>query len=124
MLGPSSENILMSNEMLNIIVKYYKAIYVNYNFWRLFKEGSDNLIIIHVKMSQFERYRISSEIFSLKISSYHMKSLFVLAKFIIKSIVILAKFSFFKHTLDLSNKKSTENFLAYIWWYQLASSSI
>ena len=32
MLGPSSENILMSNEMLNIMVKYYNAIYVNYNF--------------------------------------------------------------------------------------------
>ena len=32
MLGPSSENILMSDEMLNIIVEYYNATYINYNF--------------------------------------------------------------------------------------------
>ena len=32
MLSPSSENILMSDEMLNIMIKYYNATYVNYNF--------------------------------------------------------------------------------------------
>ena len=51
MLSPSSENILMSDEILNIIVEYYKTTYVNYNFWRTFKEKLDNSIIIHVKMS-------------------------------------------------------------------------
>ena len=51
MLSPSSENILMSNEMLNIMVEYYKATYIRYKFWRPFGEGPDDSIIIRVRMS-------------------------------------------------------------------------
>ena len=50
--------------------------------------------------------------------SRHMKSSFVLAKFITENDDVNCYPDqiqyFFKHTLDLSNKKSTENFLAYI----------
>ncbi len=118
MLSPSSENILMSNEMLNIMVKYYKMTYIRYNFQRLFGEGPDDLIIIRVRMSQFGRYRIGSEIFSSKMSSRHVKSSFVLAKFIIEDDDINCYPSqiqyFFKYMVDLLNNRLAKHFLTYI----------
>ncbi|PKY40161.1 hypothetical protein RhiirA4_453469 [Rhizophagus irregularis] len=60
MLGPFSEKVIMS----------------------IVKEGSKDSIIIHIRMNQFGRCRIGSEIFGSKISSYHVKSSFITAKFI------------------------------------------
>jgi hypothetical protein len=129
MLGPSSENILMSEEMLNLMVEYYKATYIMYNFRRPFGEGSDESIIIRVKMSQFGRCRIGSEIFGSKMSVRHVKSSFVLAKFVIgdEEDEEVDCFPgqiqyFFKHTVDLPDGPA-EHFLAYILWYKPASSN-
>jgi hypothetical protein len=69
MLGPSLEKVLISNEMLDIMVDYYNAIYPTYNFQKLFGEEPEDSIVISVKMSQFIRCRISSKTFSSKMSS-------------------------------------------------------
>ncbi|EXX69236.1 hypothetical protein GLOIN_2v1775288 [Rhizophagus irregularis DAOM 181602=DAOM 197198] len=82
MLGPSSEKVIMSSEMLDIMVDYYNATYPANNFQKPFGEGPEDSIIIRVKMNQFERCRIGSEIFSSKMSSCYVKSSFVMAKFI------------------------------------------
>ncbi|GBB87062.1 hypothetical protein RclHR1_13520004 [Rhizophagus clarus] len=82
MLGPSSKKVLMSSEMLDLIVKYYNATYPTYNFQKPFGESPEDSIIISVKMNQFRRCRIGSKIFSSKISSRHIKSSFVITKFI------------------------------------------
>ena len=128
MLGPSSENVLMSDEMLNVMVEYYKATYINYNFRRPFGEGPDDSIIIRVKMSQFGRCRIGSETFGSKMSSRHVKSSFVLAKFITEDDDIDCYPGqiqyFFKHTVDLPNNGLTEHFLAYIRWYKPESTRV
>ena len=50
-LRPYSNNILLSNEMLDQMVKYYEAAYKNQDFQKLFGEGSENTIIIQVKIN-------------------------------------------------------------------------
>ena len=65
----SSEDVLLSSEMLDRMVNYYMATYEMYNFCKLFGEGTDDSIIIHVKMNQFGRCQIGSEIFDSTISS-------------------------------------------------------
>src|SRR6266540_6289754 len=63
MLRSYSNNILLSNEMLDRMVEYYEAAYENQDFQKLYGEGSESAIIIRVKMNQFGRCRISSEVF-------------------------------------------------------------
>ena len=58
--------------------------YEIYNFQKPFKEESDDSIIINVKINKFKRCQISSEKFGSTMSSCHIKSSFILAKFITK----------------------------------------
>src|SRR5688572_15079645 len=82
-LKPLSDNVLLSGEMLDLMVEYYMATYDNLEFQRILGEGSKNAIIIQVKMNQFGRCRIGSEIFGSTMSLRHVKSSYILAKFII-----------------------------------------
>ena len=50
-LRPSSDNVLLSGEMLDLMVEYYIATYDNLDFWKILGEGSENAIIIRVKMN-------------------------------------------------------------------------
>ena len=45
-LKPSSDNVLLSNEMLDLIVEYYMTTYDNLEFRKLFNEGLEDAIII------------------------------------------------------------------------------
>ncbi|RGB21690.1 hypothetical protein C1646_777489, partial [Rhizophagus diaphanus] len=123
-LDPSSEKVIMSSEMLDIMVDYYNATYPANNFQKPFEEGPEDSIIIHVKMNQFERCRIGSEIFSSKMSSRHVKSSFITAKFITIDDDVDVYPSqvqyYFTHTVDLLNGPA-EHFLAYIRWYKHAA---
>ncbi|GET53653.1 hypothetical protein GLOIN_2v1775288 [Rhizophagus irregularis DAOM 181602=DAOM 197198] len=125
MLGPSSEKVIMSSEMLDIMVDYYNATYPANNFRKPFGEGPEDSIIIRVRMNQFRRCRIGSEIFGSKMSSHHVKSSFVTAKFIIidddVDIYPGQVQYYFTHTVDLPNSPA-EHFLAYVRWYKHAGS--
>ena len=81
MLKPSFENILMTAEMLDRMIEYYTAIYEMHNFQKLFGEETDDSIIIRVMMDKFGRCRIGSEIFGSIMSSRHISSSYILAKF-------------------------------------------
>ena len=76
-------------------------------------------------MNQFGRCRIGSEIFSSKMSSHHVKSSFVMAKFIMIDDDVDVYPSqvqyYFTHTVDLPNGPA-EHFLAYVRWYKHAGS--
>ncbi|GET63009.1 hypothetical protein GLOIN_2v1786147 [Rhizophagus irregularis DAOM 181602=DAOM 197198] len=61
MLGPASENIVISNSMLDLLIEYYLATYETLEFRKPFREGHENSRIISVKMKQFGRCRIDSE---------------------------------------------------------------
>ena len=117
MLRPYSNNILLSNEMLDRMVEYYEAAYENQDFWKLFGEGSESAVIIRVKMNQFERCRIGSEVFRSSMSLRHVKSSYILAKFITSDRNVNCYPGqvqyYFSHTIDLPNR-STEYFLAYV----------
>ena len=89
-LKPSFNNILLSSEMLDLMVEYYLATYELFGFRKPFGEGSENDIIIRVKMNQFGRCQIGSEIFRLSMSLQHVKNLL---QMIVQSIVIQAKFN-------------------------------
>ena len=52
-LKPSSDNILLSSEMLDLMVEYYIVTYDNLEFRKPFSEGSKDAIIIQVKMNQW-----------------------------------------------------------------------
>src|SRR2546429_9438708 len=71
MLRLSSEDIIMTAEMLGRMVEYYVATYEMYNFRKPFGEGANDSIIIRISMNKFGRCRIGSEIFGSAMSSRH-----------------------------------------------------
>src|SRR6266498_5138224 len=125
MLRSYSNNILLSNEMLDRIVEYYKAAYENQDFQKPFGEGSESAVIIRIKMNQFGRCQIGSKVFRSSISLRHVKSSYILAKFIMSDENVDCYSGqvqyYFSHTIDLPNRP-TEHFLTYIRWYQPTDS--
>ena len=125
-LKPSSDNVLLSDEMLDLMVEYYMAAYNNLEFRKPFNEDSENAIIIRVKMNQFGRCRIGSEIFGSTMSLRHVKSSYILAKFITSDGTVDCYPGqvqyYFTHTINLPNGL-TKHFLAYVRWYQPTGSS-
>src|SRR6266540_2400238 len=64
------------------MVEYYEAAYENQDFRKPFGEGSESAVIIRVKINQFGRCRIGSEVFGSLMSLRHVKSSYILTKFI------------------------------------------
>ena len=82
MLNPKSE-IVLSKEMLDLIVEYYFASYEKFDFQAPLDDSlEDSIIISHVTINKFGRYRIGSEVFGSTMSSRHVKSSFILVNFI------------------------------------------
>ncbi|PKK55704.1 hypothetical protein RhiirC2_801713 [Rhizophagus irregularis] len=106
-------------------VDYYNVTYPANNFQKPFREGPEDSIIIRIRMNQFRRCRIGSKIFSSKMSSRHVKSSFVTAKFItIDDDVDVYPDQvqyYFTHTVDLLNGPA-KHFLVYVRWYKHAGS--
>ena len=125
-LKPSSDNVLLSSEMLDLMVEYYMATYNDFEFRKPFGEGSEIAITIRVKMKQFGRCRIGSEIFGSTMSLRHVKSSYILAKFVTNDDTVDCYPGqvqyYFVHTVDFLNGLY-EHFLAYVRWYQPAVSS-
>jgi len=128
MLNPKSDNILLSTNMLDLMVDYYMATYEEFEFRKPFETGSEDAIVIGVKMNKFGRCRIGSEIFGSSTSSRHVKSSFVLAKFITDNNDVdcypgQIQF-FFTHILTLPGESSERvHNLAFIRWYNKHESS-
>jgi hypothetical protein len=127
MMVPASENVVMSNSMLDLLVEYYMAAYETLEFRKPFGEGHDDATVISVKMNQFGRCRIGSETFGSNMSSRHVKSSYILAKFITSDNIVecypgKVQF-FFSHKVYLTNGNGElEHNLAFIRWYKPASS--
>lgn len=125
-LNPKSENELLSSDMLDRMVEYYTATYESFNFRRPFGEGAEDSIIIPVKMNKFGRCRIGSEVVGSTMSSRHMKSSFILAKFETQNGQVDCYPGqvqyFFNHIVNFPNGKSIHN-LAYVRWYRHADTS-
>jgi hypothetical protein len=117
MLRPIFNDVIISSDMLDLIVKYYTVTYEMFEFWKPFGEGAEDSIIISVKMNQFERCRIGSEIFGSLISLRHVKSSYILAKFITNDMEIECYPSqvqyYFTHVVDFPDGP-IEHFLAFV----------
>jgi len=124
-LKPSSNNIILSSEMLDLMVEYYMATYSMLEFQKPFDEDSENAITIQVKINQFGRCQIGSEIFGSSMSLRHVKSSYILAKFITNDGTVDCYPGqvqyYFTHIVNLPSR-SAEHFLAYIRWYKPAGS--
>ena len=117
MLKPNSEDMLLSDSMLNLIVKYYTATHKRYNFHKPADGINQDAITIRVKMNKFERCRIGSEVFGSAMLIRHIKSLYILAKFItddgkVNRYVSQVQY-FFNHTVDLPNGP-VEHYLTFV----------
>ena len=121
MMRPTSENVIMPDSMLNLMVEYYMATYETLEFRRPGFEGHENSRVISVKMNQFGRCRIGSEIFGSSISARHVKNSYILARFVTQDGSIdcyPGKIQFFfTHKVGLPNGEFEHN-LAFVRWYQ------
>ena len=116
-LKPSSDNIIISSEMLDLMVEYYNATYTTFDFRKPFDKDSEDGITIQVKMNQFRRCWIGSEIFGSLMSLRHVKNSYILAKFITNDGTIDCYHGqvqyYFTHKVDLPSEKA-KHFLAYV----------
>src|SRR5271169_4492255 len=69
LLRPEKLNLIIPNELLNLLVEYYKASYETMSFRKAFTENFNNSIILRNRTDQYGRYRIGSEIFDSVMSS-------------------------------------------------------
>jgi hypothetical protein len=124
-LKPKSDNVILSDEMAYLMIEYYRLIYVNIKLRKPFSEGTENDTIIQIKMSKFGRCRIGSEVFGSLMSLRHVKSSYILSKFINKDGTVDCYPGqvqyYFTHKVDLPDGLA-EHFLAYVRWYKPTSS--
>jgi hypothetical protein len=126
MMRPIFEDVIISDSMLNLLVEYYMATYEILEFQRPFGESHEDSIVIGVKINQFSRCGIGSEIFGSNMSSRHLRNSFILAKFITKDgdtdcFPGQVQF-FFIHKVNLPDEE-LEHSLAFIRWYKHVTSN-
>src|SRR5271169_4010793 len=113
--------------MLDVLLEYYNATYETMNFRKPFTADlDDSTIMVQNRTDQYGRCRIGSEIFGSAMSSWHIRSSFVLAQFVNQDGSVdlypgQVQY-FFTHLLQLPNGIA-EHKLAYIRWYQAVNSA-
>jgi hypothetical protein len=126
-LKPQSENVRLEDPIHDLLVEYYTNTYVNSIFRKPFtQEVSDSAIVIN-KTNQYGRCQIGTEIFGSATSARHIKSSFVLAKFINRDGINVDIYPrqiqyFFEHSIYLSSQNLTHK-LAFVRWYKPVNSS-
>ena len=126
LLRPQFENIRLEESIHDLLLDYYKGTYTEATFRKPFTEDTPDSIIVLDKATQYGRCRISAEFFGSVIAPRHIKSSFILAKFINRdgSVDIYPGQIqyFFEHTINLSSQNRTHK-LAFVRWYKAVSSS-
>ena len=123
MQRPRSKDVLLSGLKLSLIVAFYMATYEMYNFRAPADEILQDSITVQVKMNQFGRCRIGSEVFGSIMSIRHVKSSYILANFLTddgQTDCYPGQVQYyFKHIVDLPDGPVEHN-LAYVRWYKPA----
>ncbi|GBB90774.1 hypothetical protein RclHR1_17840001 [Rhizophagus clarus] len=81
-LAPQSEDIRLDEQIYDLLIEYYKDTYVDSIFRKPFTENLPNSTIVINKANRYGRCQIGAEIFGSAAATRHIKSSFVLAKFI------------------------------------------
>jgi hypothetical protein len=125
MQQPSFEGVLLSESKLDLMVAFYTDTYA-YNFRKPADDILQGSITVRVKMDQFGRCRIGSEVFGSTMSMRHVKSSYVMANFITNNGEVDCYPGqvqyYFKHVVDFPNGPA-EHSLAYIRWYKPAETA-
>ena len=116
-----SENIRLDEFVYELLIEYYKDTYINSIFRKPFTDDLPDSIIVINKVNQYGRCQIGAEIFGSAASPRHIKSSFILAKFINRDGSVDTYSGqvqhFFEHTI---NQNSTHK-LAYVRWYKFVN---
>ena len=126
-LAPKSESISLEEPIYDLLNEYYKDTYVDSIFRKPFMEDLPDSAIVINRVNQYGRCQIGAEIFGSANAPRHIKSSFVLAKFINRDRESVDTYAgqiqyFFEHSIYLSSRNLTHK-LAYIKWYKPASSA-
>ena len=120
------ENVHLEESIHNYLVEYYRDTYINSTFRKPFMNDSPDSIIVNIKVNQYGRCWIGAKIFGSAVSPWHIKSSFILAKFINRDGSVDTYPSqvqyFFEHSIRISSQNLTHK-LAYIRWYKAVGSS-
>jgi hypothetical protein len=82
LLKPQSVNVRLEDSIHDLLVEYYINTYVNSTFRKPFTEELHDSVIVLNKVNQYGRCQIGAEIFGSATSQRHIKSSYILAKFI------------------------------------------
>jgi hypothetical protein len=118
LLKPQTENVRLEDSIHDLLVEYYMNTYVNSIFRKPFTQELPDSSIVLNNTNQYGRCQIGAEIFGSATSARHIKSSFILAKFINldgKSVDIYPGQIqyFFEHRIYLSSQNLVHK-LAYI----------
>ena len=127
LLKPQTDNVQLEDQIHDLFVKYYMDTYVNSTFRKPFTEEVSNSTIVINKANKYGRCQIGAEIFGSVTSPRHIKSSFILAKFINRDGTSIDIYPgqiqyFFEHNIFLSSQNLTHK-LAFVKWYKPISSS-
>ena len=121
------DNVQLEDQIHDLLVKYYMDTYVNSTFRKPFTEEVSNSIIVINKVNKYGRCQIGVETYGSVTSPRHIKSSFILAKFINRDGTSVDIYPgqiqyFFEHNIFLSSQNLTHK-LAFVKWYQPVSLS-
>lgn len=128
-LTPTKTNVILSNELLDLLINYYNRAY-EHNFSRPQLDSSlsnENYIAVTGKVTQYGRLRIGAEYFGSILSKRHVRSSYILARFInqrendIDTYPGQVQF-YFEHTIHFSEGPEKHH-LAFVNWYKPAASA-
>ncbi|GBC23995.2 hypothetical protein GLOIN_2v1786147 [Rhizophagus irregularis DAOM 181602=DAOM 197198] len=124
-LALQSKDIHLEEQIYDLLIEYYEDTYVDSIFRKPFTENLPNSTIIINRANRYGKCQICAETFGSAAATRHIKSSFVLAKFINRDGNSVDTYPgqiqfFFEHSVHLSSRNLTHK-LAYIKWYKPAN---
>ena len=124
MMHPKKDRVELSEQVYNLLVRYYNVAYDNLEFVTIAQIVSrninENFIVVRPDVNQYGRIRIGAEIFGSTLATRYIRNSHILAMFIIDNDVTElwpgeVQF-YFEHSVKLQAKTVT-HFLAYVKWH-------
>jgi hypothetical protein len=122
-LSPMKLNILLSDDLLDLLIQYYNRAYeCEFSRPQLDFSGPENYVAITGNVTQYGRLRIGAEYFGSILSKRHIRSSYILARFINRHDNDIDTYPgqvqfYFEHTIHLSNAP-IKHYLAFVKWYK------
>ena len=121
-LQQQSENRL-DESIYDLLIEYYKDTYINSIFRKPFTDDLPDSIIVINKVNQYGRCQIGAEIFGSAASPRHIKSSFIVAKFINRDGSVDTYPGQVQHFFEHTISQNSTHKLAYVRWYKFVSST-